>query len=259
MLSFRCEGWKKKSPTLSDRTSLFFQLYFDNNARTGKIRHRLNSEAHFHPCQSGIIQENSTSTTIRRDLLTSFDCFILVICLVSTGLCVRSLWRGHRLGREIRRFYAVERPTEKPFTWTELQTFYSFWYLLMILTDLLVMCGTIIKINILFKMRNDYNAAGLLLGLSSLFSWFGILRYLSFFRKYNVRRRELFREEKFSPHFCLASVCHHSTSISITSSISSLCIDTLLWICFLRMDCSRTVSYEISNISLDVRYTFCID
>ncbi|CAF3175046.1 unnamed protein product, partial [Rotaria sp. Silwood2] len=31
-----------------------------------------------------------------------------------------------------------------------------------------------------------YNAAGLLLGLSSLFSWVGILRYLSFFPKYNL-------------------------------------------------------------------------
>lgn len=36
-------------------------------------------------------------------------------------------------------------------------------------------------------MMDDYNAAGLLLGLSSLFSWIGILRYLTFFRKYNVR------------------------------------------------------------------------
>jgi hypothetical protein len=33
---------------------------------------------------------------------------------------------------------------------------------------------------------DEYNAAGLLLGLSSLFSWISILRYLSFFRKYNV-------------------------------------------------------------------------
>lgn len=33
-----------------------------------------------------------------------------------------------------------------------------------------------------------YTAAGLLLGISSLLSWIGILRYLSFFPKYNVRK-----------------------------------------------------------------------
>ena len=161
-------------------------MYFDNNARTGKIRQRLNSEAHFHSCQSEIIRENSKVTNIRRDLLTSFDCFIILICLMSCVLCIRSLWKGHKLAREIRRFYAVERSNEKPFTWMELQTFYSFWYFLMILTDLLVISGTIIKIVILFQASSDYDAAGLLLGVSSLLSWFGILRYLAFFRKYNV-------------------------------------------------------------------------
>ncbi|CAF3494029.1 unnamed protein product [Rotaria sp. Silwood1] len=36
------------------------------------------------------------------------------------------------------------------------------------------------------EVMDMYNAAGLLLGLSSLCSWIGILRYLSFFPKYNL-------------------------------------------------------------------------
>lgn len=181
-------------------------MYFDNNARTGKIRVRLNSEAHFHFCQSEILHGNSTFTNIRRDLLTSFDCFIILICLMSCVLCIRSLWKGHKLAREIRRFFAVERSNEKPFTWMELQTFYSFWYFLMIITDLFVICGTIIKIVILFQASNNYNAAGLLLGVSSLFSWFGILRYLSFFRKYNVWRISVFQQGN-DQVLCLFSFC----------------------------------------------------
>lgn len=50
-----------------------------------------------------------------------------------------------------------------------------------------------IKENTFFlQVVDQYNAAGVLLGLSSLFSWICILRYLSFFEKYNVSRTLVF-------------------------------------------------------------------
>ena len=67
-------------------------------------------------------------------------------------LCIRSLWFGHKLAKEVRKYYATERTQEKPLTWGELQSFYSFWYFLMIATDLLVISGTAIKITILYKV-----------------------------------------------------------------------------------------------------------
>jgi hypothetical protein len=53
----------------------------------------------------------------------------------------------------------TERTQEKSFTWRELQVFYSFWYFLMIITDLLVISGTGIKITILFKVNLNVDKA----------------------------------------------------------------------------------------------------
>jgi hypothetical protein len=128
-------------------------LTFDNNARTGKIRQHLNSQSNFRTCYRQIINQNSNWTFVRRNLLISFDCFVLFITSVSFILCIRSLWHGHKLCKEIRLFYATERTHEKKLTRSELQVFYSFWYFLMIITDLMVISGTVIKIEILFKVR----------------------------------------------------------------------------------------------------------
>lgn len=68
-------------------------------------------------------------------------------------LCIRSLWTGYKLCKEVRAYYSIERIGEPPLTWQELQTFYSIWYFLMIITDLMIIPGTIIKIRILFKVK----------------------------------------------------------------------------------------------------------
>ncbi|CAF0966426.1 unnamed protein product [Rotaria sordida] len=172
--------------SLPDCYHFSVKITFDNNARTGKIRQHLNSQAQFRTCNRKLIHQYSDFTLTRRNLLIVLDCVVLLITIISFILCIRSLWFGHRLCREVCLYYSIERTSEKPLTWSELQIFYSYWYFLMIITDLMVIPGTIIKIGILFKVTDDYNAAGLLLGLSSLLSWIGILRYLSFFRKYNL-------------------------------------------------------------------------
>ncbi|UJR32798.1 hypothetical protein I4U23_020260 [Adineta vaga] len=178
---------KNQKPfSLPDCYHFLIKITFDNNARTGKIRQHLDSQAHFRICNRQIIDHSSGWTFIRRDLFILFDSIVLLITIISFILCVRSLWYGHRLCKEIRLFYSEKRSEEKPLTWKELQVFYSFWYILMILTDLMVISGTVIKIEILCKITDQYNTAGLLLGLSSLLSWISFLRYLSFFRKYNL-------------------------------------------------------------------------
>ncbi len=140
---------------LPDCYHFIVKIIFDNNARTGKIRQRLNSQAHFQACNAEIINQNSTSTFVRRNSLVTFDCLVLCITIISFILCIRSLWFGHKLCKEVRTYYSIERTQETPLTWSELQVFYSFWYFIMIITDLMVIPGTIIKIGILFQVRSN--------------------------------------------------------------------------------------------------------
>ncbi|CAF3496141.1 unnamed protein product [Rotaria sp. Silwood1] len=139
--------------SLPDCYHFTVKITFDNNARTGKIRQHLDSQAQFRTCNRKLIHQDSNFTLKRRNLLVGLDCIVLFITIISFILCIRSLWFGHRLCKEIRLYYSIARAAEKPLTWSELQIFYSYWYFLMIITDLMVIPGTIIKIGILFKVK----------------------------------------------------------------------------------------------------------
>jgi hypothetical protein len=145
---------KNQKPfNLPDCYHFIIKIIFDNNARTGKIRQRLDSHAQFRTCNRTIHEKNFDWTSTGRKLFISFDCLVLLITTISFILCLRSLWSGHKLCREVRLYYSQSRRHEAPLGWSELQVFYSFWYFLMIITDLMIIPGTIIKIKILFKVN----------------------------------------------------------------------------------------------------------
>ena len=127
-------------------------IIFDNSARTGKICQRLDTDSEYRSCASKIIDADENWTLVRRDLFITLDCFVLIITIISFVLCIRSLWIRHMLCREVCHYFAMEKKREPKLPWRELQVFYSFWYILMIITDLLIVPGTIIKLTILFKV-----------------------------------------------------------------------------------------------------------
>ena len=137
------------------RVVFLLQITFDNNPRAGKIRQHLNSDGQFRTCNRRIIDQDKGWTFVRRDLLITFDFIIIAITIVSFILCLRSLWHGHQLCLEVRRYYASHRTGEKPLSWTDIKVFYSYWYILMIITDLMVLPGSVIKITILFKVGSS--------------------------------------------------------------------------------------------------------
>ncbi|XP_018863346.1 uncharacterized protein LOC107208823 isoform X2 [Parus major] len=69
--------------------------------------------------------------------------------------------------------------------WERLE-FLNRWYLLLVTSDLLTMLGTVLKIGIEAKNFSDYDVCSILLGTSTLLVWVGVIRYQTFFQKYNV-------------------------------------------------------------------------
>ena len=66
--------------------------------------------------------------------------------------------------------------------------FLNLWYVLIIITDILLVTGSVIKELMENKhVESDlWDVCSLLLGTGNLFVWFGVLRYLGFFRTYNM-------------------------------------------------------------------------
>eukprot|EP00063_Salmo_salar_P074127 XP_014048962.1 PREDICTED: mucolipin-1-like isoform X2 [Salmo salar] len=70
--------------------------------------------------------------------------------------------------------------------WADRMEFINGWFILLIISDLLTITGSFIKIGIESKNMSLYDVCGILLGTSTLLVWVGVLRYLSFFQKYNI-------------------------------------------------------------------------
>ena len=64
--------------------------------------------------------------------------------------------------------------------------FVNFWYAMIIINDVAIMVGSVLKIRIETKLSQSYELCGVLLGTGNLLVWFGCLRYLKFFDSYNV-------------------------------------------------------------------------
>ena len=69
--------------------------------------------------------------------------------------------------------------------------FINFWYVSIIINDLMTIVGSSLKIQIESQRSHNYEICGILLGTGNLMVWFGVLRYLKFFETYNVSMQQL--------------------------------------------------------------------
>uniref|UniRef100_A0A8C2JYK5 Mucolipin 1b n=1 Tax=Cyprinus carpio TaxID=7962 RepID=A0A8C2JYK5_CYPCA len=70
--------------------------------------------------------------------------------------------------------------------WGDRLEFINGWYLLLIISDILTIIASFIKIAIETKNLSSYDVCSILMGTSTLLVWVGVLRYFSFFQKYNI-------------------------------------------------------------------------
>ncbi|XP_035270780.1 mucolipin-2 isoform X4 [Anguilla anguilla] len=64
--------------------------------------------------------------------------------------------------------------------------FFNGWYILVIISDIMAIVGSILKMEIQSKSLTSYDVCSIFLGTSTLMVWVGVIRYLGYFQKYNV-------------------------------------------------------------------------
>lgn len=156
------------------------EIFFDNRHRDGQIVIGLTSTPHRAHCQ-GQITELVTELAIRQSL----NATVIIFCSLSTILCIRSLYRATRLISYTDR---VLRFNGKTLNRADKFEFIDFWLVLIIITDMMIASATVIIS--FYDQRlletDNYTICSLLIGVGNLLSWSGLLRYLSFFKKYNL-------------------------------------------------------------------------
>ncbi|XP_060088112.1 mucolipin-3 [Heteronotia binoei] len=166
---------------LPDCYDFTLTIVFDNKAHSGRIKISLDNDIAIKECKewhvSGSIQKNTHYMMI-------FDAFVILTCSASLVLCTRSVIRGIRLQREFVAFSLHHYNKEVSFS--DQMEFVNGWYIMIIVSDVLTITGSTLKMEIQAKSLTSYDVCSILLGTSTMLVWLGVIRYLGFFQKYNL-------------------------------------------------------------------------
>ncbi|MGH0139049.1 UNVERIFIED_CONTAM: hypothetical protein FKN15_070976 [Acipenser sinensis] len=157
------------------------KITFNNKAHSGRVKISLDNEVAINECKDWDI---ARSVQKNAPYLLMFDAFIIVSCLISLILCTRSVINGLQLQYEYTTFFLSHY--SKPVPWSDRMEFVNGWYILIIVSDMLTIIGSILKIEIQAKNLTSYDVCSILLGTSTMLVWIGVIRYLGFFQKYNL-------------------------------------------------------------------------
>lgn len=183
-ISFQLKGINLqtvRSRELPDCYSFYISITFDNRCHSGMVKITLDMDAQSYACQdwkvSGTAQKNT-------QYLLVFDAFVILVCLISAVLCTRSIVLAVRLLQRFSRF--LKENHNRKICEDDQGEFLNGWYLLVIVSDLLAIVGSILKMEIQAKSLTSYDVCSIFLGTSTLLVWVGVIRYLGYFQKYNV-------------------------------------------------------------------------
>ncbi|XP_012265894.2 mucolipin-3-like [Athalia rosae] len=157
---------------------------FDNRDHDGQMLLSLDAEAIRLECRGDT--KYITDDRIESALRTILNVFVILICTISLILCSRAIYRAQLLKFETINFF--EKTYGKTLSVEGKLEFLNMWYIMIIINDLLIILGSAIKEQIEKKHYggDQYNLCSVFLGTGNLLVWFGVLRYLGFFKTYNV-------------------------------------------------------------------------
>ncbi|XP_022097169.1 mucolipin-3-like isoform X2 [Acanthaster planci] len=157
-------------------------ILYDYSIHGGRIAVSLSEKHSIFYCANSVIGEQEAQNISY--LVAAYDVVIMLLCTVSLLLCFRSLHRGRRLKKKAETFF--QRYYDRKLSRQEKLEFLNMWYIMIILSDLLTISGSLLKLLLEWKVTTDYDACSLLLGTGCFLVWLGVLRYLGFFPKYNI-------------------------------------------------------------------------
>ncbi|XP_061879659.1 mucolipin-3-like [Entelurus aequoreus] len=154
---------------------------FNNRAHSGNIKVAVKNDVAINQCRDWIVE----GTCGKKDYwLLFFDTAVILACFTSLILCLRSVINGIRLQFEFSTFFHTHY--SKRVRMSERMEFVNGWYILIIVSDSLTIAGSAFKIGIQTKLLTSYDVCSILLGTATMLVWVGVLRYLGFFKKYNI-------------------------------------------------------------------------
>ncbi|XP_029931230.1 mucolipin-3-like [Myripristis murdjan] len=166
---------------LPDCYDFQIMIVFDNRAHSGRIKVDVDNDVSIYECRDWNVAGTSGKNDHR---LLLFDSLVILACFTSLILCTRSIINGIQLQFEYNIFFHAYY--NKIVSWSDRMEFVNGWYILIIVSDTLTIAGSALKIGIQTKYLTNYDVCSILLGTATMLVWVGVIRYLGFFKKYNI-------------------------------------------------------------------------
>ncbi|XP_043989936.1 mucolipin-3 isoform X2 [Gambusia affinis] len=179
---------------LPDCYGFHIKIIFDNCAHSGKIKVSVKNDVRIHECEDYNVKDASGKIDY---FVLMFDSLVICACFASLTLCMRSIVKGIQLQFEFKIFFQTH--FNKLVTWSERMEFVNVWYIFINISDTLTITGSVIKIGIQTKFLTNYDVCSILLGTATMLVWIGVIRYLGYFKKYNVRAFSSVLDNIFCP------------------------------------------------------------
>nr|NVI71427.1 transient receptor potential cation channel, mucolipin ortholog [Cucujiformia] len=178
------------------------QILFDNEDHDGQMSVSLDAEPLRLNCKGAV--EYVTESKLNSILRSFLNYLIIVICMISLGLCGRAIRRAQKLKNQTDEYF--RNTFNKNLCTTDRRKFLNLWYVMIIVNDVLIIIGSSIQEQIESEefTSDQWNVCSVCLGLGNLLVWFGVLRYLGFFKNYNVVMLTL---EKAAPQVARFLLC----------------------------------------------------
>ncbi|XP_014906546.1 mucolipin-3 isoform X2 [Poecilia latipinna] len=165
---------------LPDCYGFHIKIIFDNCAHSGKIKVGVKNDVQIHECKDYNVKASGKIDY----LVLMFDSLVIFACFASLILCTRSIVKGIQLQFEFKIFFQTH--FNKLVTWSERMEFVNGWCIFINISDTLTITGSVIKIGIQTKFLTNYDVCSILLGTATMLVWIGVIRYLGYFKKYNI-------------------------------------------------------------------------
>lgn len=157
------------------------RILYDNSLRDGRMTVSLDTESHQKVCKG----EKISLVTMRTQRYI-LNIVVLLICSISCLSSLKSLIYAFLLYQETDRYF--ERYFRQSMSLSERIFFVEFWIVFTVLNDCLIIAATSIKLLLEKRIYESsyFFTCSMLMGIGVLLAWFSILRYLSYFNKYNI-------------------------------------------------------------------------
>nr|XP_046920007.1 mucolipin-3-like isoform X2 [Dermatophagoides farinae] len=190
-------------------------IVYDNHAHDAMIKVKLKINRLAKPCHyisdDGTLLKQVIGIGLNLDpnmtLIMILNYTVLLFCLISTMLCIRSLYRGQILRIETEQYFGMLSNSQN-LSLEDKMEFIDMGLLIICINDFLIICGTIMKIRMESSDSVDsilYTSCSLFLGIGNLLVWLGLLRYFAYFQSYNILIVTLKKSIPNVLRFCLCA------------------------------------------------------